>query len=140
MTALTALRELGVRLALDDFGTGYSSMNFLKRFPVDIVKIDRSVIADLGVNRVSDSIVEAMVQLAHKLGLTVVAEGVETEAQRAAVAELGCDLSQGFYYARPMPAAQADTLVRHQMTERTHLAGGSFVPEPRTESPPAGRS
>ncbi len=139
VAALTALRNLGVRLALDDFGTGYSSMNYLKRFPVNIVKIDRSFIADLGVNRVSDAIVEAMVQLAHKLGLIVVAEGVETDAQRAAVTELGCDLSQGFYYARPMPAAQADTFVRHHLTMTEHLVpvSGLRLPTPRNAPQPA---
>jgi diguanylate cyclase (GGDEF)-like protein len=140
VTALTALRDLGVRLALDDFGSGYSSMNYLKRFPVDIVKLDQSFIADLGVNRVGDSIVEAMVQLAHKLGLTVVAEGVETEAQRSAVARLGCDLSQGFYYAHPMPSARTATLVsRGTLIPSRRIPGNDHVPAPRTAPEHAGR-
>ena len=130
VAALTALRNLGVRLALDDFGTGYSSMNYLRRFPVDIVKIDRSFIADLGVNQVSDSIVEAMVQLAHKLGLTVVAEGVDTAVQQTAVAELGCDLSQGFYYSRPMPAIEADALVGRR---RRRSSAAAVLPRGVTE-------
>ncbi len=122
VSALSRLRDLGVHLALDDFGTGYCSMSYLKRFPVDVVKIDQSFITDLGVDPVSDTIVEAMVELAHKLGLTVVAEGVETAAQSVAVAGLGCDLSQGYYHARPMPAAQANELMRQPFD--TLLTGG----------------
>lgn len=120
--ALTALRDLGVRLALDDFGAGYSSMDTLRRLPIDILKIDRSFIADLGVNHISDAIVEAVVQLAHTLGMAVVAQGVETAAQRAAVAALGCDLGQGSHYARPMPAAQADLLVNPGKARRAARA------------------
>ncbi len=138
VSALTALRNLGVHLALDDFGTGYCSMNYLKKFPVDVVKIDQSFIADLGINRINESIVEAVVQLAHKLGLTVVAEGVETAAQQAAVVELGCDQSQGFYYARPMPADEADALSRHPILtiKNPTRNNGRHLPSPRTETQP----
>ena len=101
---LDELRKLGVRLALDDFGTGYSSLSYLKPFPVHILKIDRSFIADLVLDAASHSIVAAIVNLAHDLGMTVVAEGVETAEQLGAVGWLGCDFYQGFYFARPAPA------------------------------------
>jgi diguanylate cyclase (GGDEF)-like protein len=102
--ALAELREVGARLALDDFGTGYSSLSYLRRLPVHIVKIDQSFVADIGDGLTDGSIVAAVTNLAHDLGLSVTAEGVETLAQRDAVISVGCDCSQGFYYARPMPA------------------------------------
>jgi EAL domain-containing protein (putative c-di-GMP-specific phosphodiesterase class I) len=101
---LTKLKSLGVGLAIDDFGTGYSSLAYLERFPVDIIKIDRSFIASLDRGRTHRAIVRAVIELAHVLGMTVIAEGVETETQANALRELGCDLAQGFLYARPMPA------------------------------------
>jgi EAL domain-containing protein (putative c-di-GMP-specific phosphodiesterase class I) len=88
-------------IALDDFGTGYSSLSYLKRFPVDIVKIDRTFIADICTEPTSRLIVSAIVELAHSLQMVVVAEGVETELQRAEVASLDCDAYQGFHFARP---------------------------------------
>jgi diguanylate cyclase (GGDEF)-like protein len=107
LVVLNDLRDLGVRIALDDFGTGYSSLSYLNQFPVDIVKIDRSFVKNLGSDRVSNIIATAVVQLAHALDMTVVAEGIETEQQHHAVAALGCDAAQGFYYAPPMVAASA---------------------------------
>jgi EAL domain-containing protein (putative c-di-GMP-specific phosphodiesterase class I) len=101
--ALAELRELGVRLALDDFGTGYSSLSYLRRLPIQIVKIDRSFMADIGDGLADGSIIAAVTNLAHVLGLGVTAEGVETPAQRDAIIGVGCDQHQGFYYARPMP-------------------------------------
>jgi diguanylate cyclase (GGDEF)-like protein len=101
---LSELRGLGVRLALDDFGTGYSSLSYLRRLPVHIVKIDQSFIADIRGDEGSASIVAAVSNLAHVLGLVVTAEGVETQAQRDAVGAIGCESSQGFFYARPMSA------------------------------------
>jgi diguanylate cyclase (GGDEF)-like protein/PAS domain S-box-containing protein len=98
---LGALKVLGVDLAIDDFGTGHSSLSYLRRFPVDMVKIDQSFIQDLGVDRESSSIVEAVVNLAHVLGLTVVAEGIETIEHLVALAPLGCDKAQGYYFSRP---------------------------------------
>ncbi len=93
-----------MQLALDDFGTGYSSLSYLKRFPVHILKIDRAFIVDLVRDAASHSIVSAIVNLAHDLDMTVVAEGVETAEQYDAVRWLGCDSYQGFYFARPAPA------------------------------------
>ncbi len=99
---LASLKAIGVGLAIDDFGTGHSSLSYLRRFPVDVVKIDQSFIQDLGVDRESSSIVEAVVNLAHVLGLIVVAEGIETVEHLAALAPLGCDKAQGYYFGRPV--------------------------------------
>jgi diguanylate cyclase (GGDEF)-like protein len=111
---LNDLKDIGVKLALDDFGTGYSSLGYLRRFPVDTVKIDREFVAHLGEDRASHTIVTAVIALAHGLGMTVVSEGVETAAQHRELMALGCDSCQGFYFARPMPASRLDTLIRHQ--------------------------
>ena len=100
--ALTGLKQLGITLALDDFGTGYSSLTYLKRFPVDAIKIDQSFIADLPHNVSSHAIVSKTIEMAHLLDLVVVCEGVETEAQHDIIAELGSDFCQGFYFAKPM--------------------------------------
>jgi EAL domain-containing protein (putative c-di-GMP-specific phosphodiesterase class I) len=113
LVVLNDLKNLGVMLALDDFGTGYSSLSYLKQFPVDIVKIDQAFVADLGQDAASHAIVAAVIDLAHVLGMKVVAEGVETAEQHQEVAELGCDSCQGFYFARPMSADALDTLMQH---------------------------
>ncbi len=101
---LAALRETGIEVAIDDLGTGYSSLSYLKHLPVDVVKIDRGFVAGLGVDRADALIVEAVVHVAHGLGLRVVAEGVETESQLEAVLDLGCDAAQGYLLARPVRA------------------------------------
>lgn len=103
MTQLAELGDLGVRLALDDYGTGYSSLSRLHRLPFDRLKIDRSFITDLGAERTSRPIVDATVAMAHRLGLEVVAEGVETEEQLIYLRELGVDAFQGFLLGRPLP-------------------------------------
>ena len=102
---LAQLKELGVQVAIDDFGTGYSSLSYLKRFPLDIVKVDRSFTSGLGVNPVDTEIVAAVIRLAAARGITVVAEGVETVDQRFALDQLGCPLIQGFLIAEPLRAA-----------------------------------
>jgi diguanylate cyclase (GGDEF)-like protein len=111
LVVLNDLKVLGMKLALDDFGTGYSSLSYLKQFPVDIVKIDQGFIADLDRDTTSHAIVAAVVDLAHALGLAVVAEGVETVRQRDEVAALGCDACQGYYFARPMRPDALDALL-----------------------------
>jgi EAL domain-containing protein (putative c-di-GMP-specific phosphodiesterase class I) len=105
MVALADLKELGVRLALDDFGTGFSSLSYLRRLPIDIVKIDRSFIADVR-PPFDATITAAVTNLAHILGLSVTAEGVETNDQRDAVRAIGCECAQGYFYSRPMPSAE----------------------------------
>ncbi len=102
--ALRELKSLGVSLTVDDFGTGYSSLLYLKRFPVDELKVDRTFVAGLLGNAEDEAIVAAIVSLAHTLGLKAVAEGVESTAQLTRLQELGCDIGQGYHFARPMPA------------------------------------
>lgn len=106
------LKQLGIRLAIDDFGTGYSSMLYLKRFPVGILKIDRSFIDGLGQDMEDEVIVKTVIGLAHSLGIDLVAEGVETEAQMRMLQELGCQFMQGYRFGRPMDAEQAEALLR----------------------------
>jgi len=106
LVVLSALKELGVLLAIDDFGTGYSSLSYLQRFPLDILKVDRMFVEELGMRTGGDEIVSAVVQLAHALGLEVVAEGVETEQQFDVLRSLECDFAQGFLFSRPVPAAE----------------------------------
>jgi EAL domain-containing protein (putative c-di-GMP-specific phosphodiesterase class I) len=104
--ALRELRDLGVRLSIDDFGTGYSSLTYLKRFPVDELKVDRSFVDGLGADAEDTAIVAAVVNLAHTLDLRVVAEGVETEAQSRWLRELGCDAAQGHWFGPAVPPEQ----------------------------------
>jgi len=103
--SLTALRDLGIRLAIDDFGTGYSSLTYLKRLPVNVVKISQDFVAGLGVAAYDSAIVAAVIDLAHTLDLTVVAEGVETPAQHSLLRSLGCDLLQGHLFGSARPAS-----------------------------------
>src|SRR5262249_58735662 len=106
--ALRALRGLGVHLTVDDFGTGYSSLTYLQRFPVDGLKIDRSFVDGLGVETSDTTIVDALVHLGHSLGLTVVAEGLETQLQLHHLCRLGCDNAQNFLFSKPMAADVLD--------------------------------
>ena len=108
---LQALRKLGVHLSIDDFGTGYSSLAYLKRFPVDTVKVDRSFVNAIAHDTADQAIVGAVTELAHTLGLSVVAEGVETPAQAQTLASLGVDYMQGFLYARPQPPENLETML-----------------------------
>ena len=101
---LERLRGLGARIALDDFGTGYSSLAYIRRFPIDVIKIDREFVPDVADNRADAAIVDAVVSMGRGLGASVIAEGVETPAQEASLRALGCTLAQGFLYARPAPA------------------------------------
>jgi diguanylate cyclase (GGDEF)-like protein len=119
LVVLNELKRLGVKLALDDFGTGYSSLNYLQRFPIDIVKIDQTFVADLEHDPASHAIVFAVVELAHMLGMTVVAEGVETAEQHRQLASLGCDFCQGYYFARPLSAGGLDTLIQQGVARDT---------------------
>ncbi len=109
---LERIRGIGVRLALDDFGTGYSSLSYLNNYTLDTIKIDRSFVSAIPGQARTVAIVETIIRLGHALGLEVVAEGVETTAQLDALTALGCDTVQGYLVARPMPAAQAEMLLR----------------------------
>ncbi len=108
ITILTQLRQLGVGIAIDDFGTGYNSLSYLKHFPVTALKIDRSFVAELGVDAFDEAISYAVAALGKALNIRVVAEGVETEHQASALLNLGCDELQGYYFAPPLSAAETE--------------------------------
>lgn len=119
--ALNGIHDMGVGLAIDDFGTGESSLARLKRFPVKVLKIDKSFVDGLGILETDEAIVAAIVQLSKALGLVVLAEGVETPAQLARVAALGCDLYQGYLMSRPVSAEHVDFTKQAQTTPQTDL-------------------
>jgi EAL domain-containing protein (putative c-di-GMP-specific phosphodiesterase class I) len=108
---LLAFRDAGVQVAIDDFGTGYSALSYLKKLDIDYVKIDQSFIRALVTDKSDLALTEAMIVMAHKLGLQVIAEGVETPQQRDLLATMGCDFVQGYLYSRPVPAAEFEYLL-----------------------------
>jgi diguanylate cyclase (GGDEF)-like protein/PAS domain S-box-containing protein len=108
---LIRLKQLGVCLAIDDFGTGYSSLAYLRRFPVDTLKIDRSFVERICEQREDAALVSTIVQLSRSLGMSTVAEGIETSCQLQALREIGCELAQGFHFSRPVPAPEAARLL-----------------------------
>jgi diguanylate cyclase (GGDEF)-like protein len=130
MNKMKALHEIGVRLSIDDFGTGYSSLSYLRRFPLDTLKLDRSFVQELAEGGRNAAVAQAIVTLGRGLGVDVVAEGVETEAQQAAVRGLGCDLAQGFLFFKPLPAAE----LRDALRANARLTGPLRTP---SRPPPA---
>ncbi len=129
---LSALKELGTTVSIDDFGTGYSSLAYLKRFPLDMLKVDRSFVDGLARDPEDTAIVAAVTAMAHALDLRVVAEGVETEEQLERLRTLGCEYGQGYYFARPGPAAGIDALLAAEATAagaqgRSRRGGGETV-------------
>ncbi|MBZ4193184.1 MAG: EAL domain-containing protein [Candidatus Contendobacter sp.] len=122
MAMLRALKTMGTRIAIDDFGTGYSSLSYLQQFPVDVLKIDRAFVMDLPTSASSAAIVDAIVTLAHGLGLEVVAEGVETPEQLAFLHAHGCDEGQGYYFGRPLPLAGFRALLEQDRARKAGIA------------------
>ncbi|HVF07481.1 MAG TPA: EAL domain-containing protein [Actinomycetota bacterium] len=120
---LYAMHDRGLKLAIDDFGTGYSSLARLKHMPVDILKIDRSFVRDVDLDRDAASMVSAMISLAHNLGMTPLAEGIETEGEWRFLADRGCPLGQGYFFSRPVPAS--DILAMHRRESMRALEGGN---------------
>ena len=118
--ALEQLRQLGVYLSIDDFGTGYSSLSYLRQLQVQQIKVDRSFIQDIDSSEAARAVVKAVIDLAHALGLRVIAEGVENVAQRDILLSMGCDGFQGFLFARPMPAEQLWAWMHAQPTSTPH--------------------
>jgi EAL domain-containing protein (putative c-di-GMP-specific phosphodiesterase class I) len=115
MDVLQRLHELGVRLSIDDFGTGYSSMVHLRRLPVDELKIDRSFVLGMTTMSADAVLVRTAIDLGHNLGLTVVAEGVEELEHADALRALGCDIAQGYHYARPMGVSDVTALLQRSV-------------------------
>jgi EAL domain-containing protein (putative c-di-GMP-specific phosphodiesterase class I) len=111
---LIDIKELGVSIAIDDFGTGYSSLSYLKRLPLDILKIDRSFIKDMPDDGDDTAITSAIIAMAHQLQLKVVAEGVETETQMNILRDFGCEIGQGYYYCKPIPAEEFEQHISKQ--------------------------
>jgi EAL domain-containing protein (putative c-di-GMP-specific phosphodiesterase class I) len=108
---LEELHDLGVKIAVDDFGTGFSSLGQLRRFPIDVIKVDRSFVQGVDHDAKDAAIAANLVSLAHALGLVAVAEGIESEGQLASFRGLDCDLAQGYLFARPAPAEQITELL-----------------------------
>ena len=137
---LQALRRLGVRLALDDFGTGYSSLTYLKRFPIDAIKIDRSFVSGLGRDPDDEAIVASVVSLARSVGKLVVAEGVETVGQLAVLRSLGVDQGQGFLWSPALPAAELDAWLTERRSPPAPAPAPAPAPPTATGRHEAGRS
>jgi EAL domain-containing protein (putative c-di-GMP-specific phosphodiesterase class I) len=126
LPALRALHDLGIRLAVDDFGIGHSSLAYLRRLPAHEVKIDRSFVQGMPTDDGDLAIVRAVVDLARHFGLTVVAEGVESELTVSLLEDLGCDVGQGFLFSRPLPYERFEAWLAAQ-TETAPLPGGQVV-------------
>ena len=122
LTQLLRLKELGVTLAMDDFGTGYSSLAYLRRFPLDVLKIDRSFVDRLGGDTEDVALVRTIVRLGRSLGMLTVAEGIEDAVQLTALQEMGCDLAQGYHLSRPLPAEQAGEALEQGLPIRATVA------------------
>ncbi|MGW1118216.1 aminotransferase class I/II-fold pyridoxal phosphate-dependent enzyme [Streptomyces tanashiensis] len=126
-TTMAALKELGVAIAIDDFGTGFSSLSYLREFPIDILKVDKSFIDDITTDPQQVALVEGIVRIADVLGLQVVAEGIEHEEQRSLLAEMGCRYGQGYLFARPMTAHQAESYLHRAPPAATRPAARPLV-------------
>ncbi len=117
---LLAFRDAGIQVAVDDFGTGYSSLSYLKKFDIDVIKIDKSFVQNLSIHSEDMVLCEAIIVMAHKMGLKVVAEGIETAEQRDLLFGIGCDYGQGYFFSRPLPAEDFEKLVANQENTLKH--------------------
>ena len=108
---LRSLKDIGVRLAIDDFGTGYSCLAYLRRFPIDVLKIDRSFVSDLNTSSDDQAICAAILSIAQRLSLDSVAEGIESEQQLGFLTKQGCRFGQGYYFSRPIDAVQIGSML-----------------------------
>jgi EAL domain-containing protein (putative c-di-GMP-specific phosphodiesterase class I) len=115
---LTELKNIGIRLAIDDFGTGYSSLGYLRELPMDVLKIDRSFVEGMAVSEQRMAIVEIIIKIGKTLGMTVTAEGIESEVQRDLLISLGCAYGQGYLLERPVMAGEAEAVVRARSAQR----------------------
>jgi EAL domain-containing protein (putative c-di-GMP-specific phosphodiesterase class I) len=113
-TALDELKRMGVHISIDDFGTGYSSLSYLKRLPADTLKIDKSFVKGMGDDAKDRAIVQMVIDLAHTLDMEVVAEGVESEEQAKQLKAMGCDLGQGFHFAKPLSTEALSEFLREE--------------------------
>ncbi len=125
VTVLSHLKHMGIGVILDDFGTGMTSLRGLMQFPVDALKIDRSLVREMQTDRATSDIVEMITMLAHKMSLRVVAEGIETARQLERLLELGCEFGQGYYFSQPLESKAVQQFVRQQITPRRSGAGAS---------------
>jgi EAL domain-containing protein (putative c-di-GMP-specific phosphodiesterase class I) len=136
---LEQLRGMGIGIELDDFGTGYSSLSYLKRLPLDVLKLDGSLVKESTGDSRDAAIVRAVIAMAKTLSLTVIAEGVETQAQRDFLAQEGCDVLQGYLLARPMPFSELSALLTAATTQRgDELTPAPFGPRMRASGAAAG--
>jgi EAL domain-containing protein (putative c-di-GMP-specific phosphodiesterase class I) len=128
IAALDNLKKLGIRISIDDFGTGYSSLAYLKRFPIDTIKIDRAFIRDVTTDPDDAAIVLAIINMAHSLKLNVIAEGVETEEQLSYLRRHGCNQIQGYYFSKPVPAAMLEQIIERENKLALQAAASVFDP------------
>ncbi len=125
ITVLAHLKHMGIGVILDDFGTGSTSLRGLRQFPVDALKIDRSLVREMQTDRAAADIVELIIALSHKMNLRTVAEGIETARQIERLLELGCEYGQGYYFSQPMEAKAAQQFMRQQVAPAKSSGAGA---------------
>jgi EAL domain-containing protein (putative c-di-GMP-specific phosphodiesterase class I) len=138
VTTLGELKEAGIHIAIDDFGTGYSALSYLKHYPIDSLKLDRSFVSGLGDSLEDTAIIHAVLAFARTLSLKVIAEGIETPEQVAQLRDMGCKWGQGYFFARPMPAQAMGELLANRTTLGPSLVAS--VAFPNVESSRSGNN